>query len=42
MGKTPEGVILGMEDKVWMQAGDRYVVEIEGLVKLENQIVEVS
>lgn len=39
---TPEGVILGMSDKVWMQAGDRYVVEIEGLGKLENQFVEAS
>lgn len=39
---TPEGVVLGMSDKVWMQPGDRYVVEIEGLGKLENQFVEES
>lgn len=37
---TPEGVIMGMADKVWMQPGDEYIVEIEGLGKLVNQMVE--
>ena len=33
---TPEGVILGMEEKVWMKAGDEVTVEIEKLGKLTN------
>lgn len=37
---TPEGVILGMEDKVWMQAGDEYVIEIGNLGRLSNTIGE--
>lgn len=37
---TPEGVILGMDPKVWMQPGDEYVVEVEGLGKLVNRMVE--
>ena len=37
---TPEGVILGMEPRVWMQPGDEYVVEVEGLGKLANRMVE--
>ena len=28
---TPEGVIMGMDPKVWMKPGDEYVVEVEGL-----------
>lgn len=37
---TPEGVILGMADKKWMKPGDEYVIEIEGLGKLVNKMVE--
>ena len=37
---TPEGVIMGMEPKVWLQPGDEYVVEVEGLGKLANRMVE--
>lgn len=36
---TPEGVILGMQDKVWMQPGDTYTVEIGNLGKLTNKVV---
>lgn len=37
---TPEGVILGMADKQWLKPGDEYVVEVEGLGKLVNKMVE--
>lgn len=37
---TPEGVILGMKDKVWMKPGDVYEVEIGPLGRLRNQLVE--
>ena len=37
---TPEGVIMGMDTKVWMKAGDEYIVEVEGLGKLVNRMVE--
>lgn len=37
---TPEGVIMGMDPKVWMQPGDEYVVEVQGLGKLVNRMVE--
>ncbi len=36
---TPEGVILGFEDKVWMKPGDTYSVEIGNLGKLTNTVV---
>ena len=36
---TPEGVIMGMDPKVWMKPGDEYVVEVEGLGKLVNRMV---
>lgn len=39
---TPEGVILGMADKKFMQPGDEYVVEIEGLGRLTNKLVEAT
>lgn len=41
---TPEGVILGhpKEAQVWMQPGDEYVVEVEGLGQLRNRMVERS
>lgn len=37
---TPEGVILGMDPRVWMKPGDEYVVEVEGLGMLANRMVE--
>ena len=37
---TPEGVIMGMAEKVWMQPGDEYTVEVEGMGKLVNRMVE--
>jgi 2-keto-4-pentenoate hydratase/2-oxohepta-3-ene-1,7-dioic acid hydratase in catechol pathway len=36
---TPEGVILGMKERVWMKAGDSMVVEVGPLGKLENRLV---
>lgn len=36
---TPEGVILGMEPKVWMKPGDSVTVEIDKLGKLTNKLV---
>lgn len=33
---TPEGVILGMKEKVWLKAGDEVTVEVEKLGKLSN------
>lgn len=33
---TPEGVILGMKDKVWMQPGDEVIIEIGALGRLVN------
>ena len=35
---TPEGVILGREDKVWLKAGDEIVCEVEGLGRLVNRL----
>ena len=37
---TPEGVIMGMDTKVWMKPGDEYIVEVEGLGRLVNRMVE--
>lgn len=37
---TPEGVILGMKEKVWLKPGDEMVCEVEGLGKLVNRIAE--
>lgn len=37
---TPEGVILGMQEKVWMKPGDEYTVEIGSLGRLSNRMVE--
>ena len=37
---TPEGVIMGMDPRVWLKPGDEYVVEVEGLGKLANRMVE--
>jgi 2-keto-4-pentenoate hydratase/2-oxohepta-3-ene-1,7-dioic acid hydratase in catechol pathway len=36
---TPEGVILGMNPKVWMKPGDEVTVEVEKLGKLTNRMV---
>ncbi|MDF1530257.1 MAG: fumarylacetoacetate hydrolase family protein [Sedimenticola sp.] len=35
---TPEGVILGMENKVWLKPGDEVVVEIDKLGRLNNRM----
>jgi 2-keto-4-pentenoate hydratase/2-oxohepta-3-ene-1,7-dioic acid hydratase in catechol pathway len=35
---TPEGVILGRSEKVWMKAGDEYVVEVGRLGRLVNRM----
>ena len=37
---TPEGVIMGMDPRVWLKPGDEYIVEVEGLGKLANRMVE--
>ena len=37
---TPEGVVFGMKEKVWMKPGDEYTVEISGLGRLSNRVVE--
>jgi 2-keto-4-pentenoate hydratase/2-oxohepta-3-ene-1,7-dioic acid hydratase in catechol pathway len=37
---TPEGVILGMDPKVYMQPGDEYTVEIGDLGRLTNKMTE--
>ena len=37
---TPEGVILGMEPKVWMKPGDEVSIEVEGLGRLTNRLIE--
>ena len=41
---TPEGVILGYppEKQKWMKPGDEYTVEIEGLGRLVNRLVEAK
>jgi 2-keto-4-pentenoate hydratase/2-oxohepta-3-ene-1,7-dioic acid hydratase in catechol pathway len=33
---TPEGVILGMDNKVWLKPGDQVTVEVEKLGRLTN------
>ncbi|MCW8908022.1 MAG: fumarylacetoacetate hydrolase family protein [Sedimenticola sp.] len=35
---TPEGVILGMENKVWLKPGDEVVVEIDKLGRMANRM----
>jgi 2-keto-4-pentenoate hydratase/2-oxohepta-3-ene-1,7-dioic acid hydratase in catechol pathway len=37
---TPEGVILGMKEKIWLKDGDVYEVEIGNLGKLTNKFVK--
>lgn len=36
---TPEGVIMGMDPKVWMKAGDKTVVEVASMGRLSNKMV---
>ena len=36
---TPEGVILGMDPRVWMKPGDEVTVEVEKLGTLTNKMV---
>jgi len=35
---TPEGVILGREEKIWLKAGDEIICEVEGIGKLVNRL----
>ncbi|MFZ5826121.1 MAG: fumarylacetoacetate hydrolase family protein [Bacillota bacterium] len=39
---TPEGVIMGMAERVWLKPGDRVEVEVEGLGRLTNTMVAES
>lgn len=39
---TPEGVILGMEEKVWMKPGDTVSIEVGDFGKLTNSLVKAS
>ena len=39
---TPEGVILGMKERIWMQPGDEITVEVGNLGKLSNTLVSDS
>lgn len=39
---TPEGVILGMEEKVWLKPGDTLRVAVEKLGVLQNELVSES
>ena len=36
---TPEGVLLGQKDPLWLTAGDEVSVEIEGLGRLTNHLI---
>jgi 2-keto-4-pentenoate hydratase/2-oxohepta-3-ene-1,7-dioic acid hydratase in catechol pathway len=35
---TPEGVIIGREQKDWLQAGDEVVCEVQGVGRLSNKV----
>lgn len=37
---TPEGVVYGMKEKVWMKPGDEYTVEIGKLGRLTNRMID--
>jgi 2-keto-4-pentenoate hydratase/2-oxohepta-3-ene-1,7-dioic acid hydratase in catechol pathway len=39
---TPEGVVLGMSDPVWLRPGDEVTIEIGNLGRLTNMMVEES
>jgi 2-keto-4-pentenoate hydratase/2-oxohepta-3-ene-1,7-dioic acid hydratase in catechol pathway len=36
---TPEGVVMGMQEKKWLKPGDEVVVEVEGLGKCTNHMI---
>jgi 2-keto-4-pentenoate hydratase/2-oxohepta-3-ene-1,7-dioic acid hydratase in catechol pathway len=36
---TPEGVVLGMQDKVWLKPGDEVTIEVAGLGRLTNTMI---
>ena len=36
---TPEGVVLGMKEKIWLKPGDEVTVEIAGLGRLTNTMI---
>jgi len=36
---TPEGVVMGMQEKHWLKPGDEVVVEVEGLGRCTNRMV---
>jgi 2-keto-4-pentenoate hydratase/2-oxohepta-3-ene-1,7-dioic acid hydratase in catechol pathway len=36
---TPSGVAAGRTPSPWLKAGDRVVVEIDGIGRLENPVV---
>jgi 2-keto-4-pentenoate hydratase/2-oxohepta-3-ene-1,7-dioic acid hydratase in catechol pathway len=37
---TPEGVILGMDPRVWLKPGDEVVIEIGKLGQLRNTLTQ--
>jgi 2-keto-4-pentenoate hydratase/2-oxohepta-3-ene-1,7-dioic acid hydratase in catechol pathway len=37
---TPEGVVLGMREKNWLKPGDEVIVEVDGLGKCMNRMVQ--
>ncbi|MGY1690750.1 fumarylacetoacetate hydrolase family protein [Geodermatophilus sp. SYSU D01105] len=39
---TPEGVVMGMADPVWLQPGDEVVCEVQGLGRLVTRLVADS
>ena len=36
---TPEGVVLGMKDKIWLKPGDEVTIEVSGLGRLTNTMI---
>lgn len=36
---TPEGVVLGMKEKIWLKPSDEVTIEIAGLGRLTNTMV---
>jgi 2-keto-4-pentenoate hydratase/2-oxohepta-3-ene-1,7-dioic acid hydratase in catechol pathway len=39
---TPEGVVFGMEEKLWLKPGDEVTIEIAGLGRLTNTMIAPS
>ena len=37
---TPSGVVLGMDDKIWLKAGDVVRISIDQLGVIENQVID--